>query len=629
MSWQAVSLAILVLVIAAGFAWYERSRPPSRIVALVAALAALAVAGRLVLAPIPNVVATTDIVLFTGYAIGGGPGFVVGALAALVSNFWLGQGPWTPWQMAGWGMVGIGGAALAAATRRRLGRIGLAVACGLAGFAYGALLDLSVMVTYGGEQSLERYLALSVRGIPFNVAHAAGNFALALVAGPALVRTLERFRERCEFRWRERVAAASLFTVSAVGAVLILAAPAGAGDASAAAQAEAAAAGNARSWLQATRNRDGGFGTAPGESSSSAMTGWAMLGLEAAGRNPLDLDAGGENPVSYLRANAEKVRSTGDIERTILALAGAGVNPREFGGRDLVSALRARREGNGSFQGQVNLTAFGIFALRAAGADGSELSRSAASLRRAQNGDGGWGYQPDQPSESDSTGAALQALAAAGGGGDAAADGAHYLSRAQSRDGGWALGESGPTNSQSTAWAIQGLLAAGRDPGSVTKAGHDPFEYLRARQASDGHYRYAASSDQTPVWVTGQVLVAASRETFPLAAVPRVSGSGGASGAGGGGDGGGDVAARNGEGGERTAQGAEANQGDGSGGPQSGVKDESASGGPAEAVVPVGQPTSSEDGDFPTDTQLALGALGLLAVLLGAGFFLYRRRLPL
>lgn len=196
MSWEVVAFAILLAVIVGGFTWYERSRPSSRIVALVAALAALAVAGRLALAPIPNVVATTDIVLFTGYAIGVGPGFVVGALAALVSNFWLGQGPWTPWQMAGWGMVGIGGAVLAAATGRRLGRLGLAAACGIAGLAYGALLDLSVMVSYGGEQSLDRYLALSVRGVPFNLAHAAGNVALALVAGPALVRMLLRFRAR-------------------------------------------------------------------------------------------------------------------------------------------------------------------------------------------------------------------------------------------------------------------------------------------------------------------------------------------------------------------------------------------------------------------------------------------------
>ena len=107
MSWQATSLVILALVIVGGFAWFERSRPSARIVAAVAALAALGVAGRVVLAPIPNVVATTDVALLAGYTLGGGPGFAVGALSGLVSNFWLGQGPWTPWQMAGWGLVGI------------------------------------------------------------------------------------------------------------------------------------------------------------------------------------------------------------------------------------------------------------------------------------------------------------------------------------------------------------------------------------------------------------------------------------------------------------------------------------------------------------------------------------------
>ena len=202
MSWQAAVFAGLGLIVVAGFWWYERSRPSARLVALVAALAALAIAGRLVLAPIPNVVATTDIVLITGYALGAGPGFAVGALAAPISNIWLGQGPWTAWEMAGWGLVGLAGAWLAVLTRRRLGRLGLATVCALAGFAYGALLDLSVMVTYGGEQSLDRYLALSARGLPFNVAHAAGNFVIALAAGPALVRMISRFRTRLEFTWR-------------------------------------------------------------------------------------------------------------------------------------------------------------------------------------------------------------------------------------------------------------------------------------------------------------------------------------------------------------------------------------------------------------------------------------------
>ena len=62
------------------------------------------------------------------------------------------------------------------------------------------------MVTYGGEQSLDRFLALSARGIPFNIAHAAGNAALALVAGPAIVRMLMRYRRRFEFAWGDRPA---------------------------------------------------------------------------------------------------------------------------------------------------------------------------------------------------------------------------------------------------------------------------------------------------------------------------------------------------------------------------------------------------------------------------------------
>src|SRR5947208_3744429 len=145
MSWQVGAMSVLALVLIGGFAWYEHSRPPSQIVALVAALAAISVAGRVAFSPIPNVVPTTDIVLIAGFALGGAPGFAVGALSGLVSNFWLGQGPWTPWQMAGWGLTGMIGAGLAIATGRRMGRLSLAAVCALAGFAYGALLDFSVM----------------------------------------------------------------------------------------------------------------------------------------------------------------------------------------------------------------------------------------------------------------------------------------------------------------------------------------------------------------------------------------------------------------------------------------------------------------------------------------------------
>src|ERR671914_792947 len=136
MSWQAASLVLLGIALAGGFAWYEREKPPARVVAVVAALAALAVVGRLAFAAIPNVKPTTDIVLFAGYALGAVPGFAVGAVTAIVSNIFLSQGPWTVWQMAGWGAVGVGGALLARLLRHREpSRLLLAAVCGLAGRA--------------------------------------------------------------------------------------------------------------------------------------------------------------------------------------------------------------------------------------------------------------------------------------------------------------------------------------------------------------------------------------------------------------------------------------------------------------------------------------------------------------
>lgn len=496
MSWETASFLILAAVLLGGFAWYERSRPPSQVVALVAALAALAIAGRIAFAAFPNVKPTTDIVVFAGYALGPAPGFAVGALSGLVSNFWFGQGPWTPWQMVGWGLCGVLGAALALGGRRA-GRLTLALACGLAGIAYGVLLNFSLMATYGGDLSLERFLVLQSRAVPFDAAHAIGNVVLALIAGPAMVRMLVRFRER--FEWRTPAVATTLL-VALVVLPALLPAPA-----------KATGASDAASWLESVQNVDGGFGSSSGDDSSAAITGWAMLGLEAAGTNPLDVARFGRTPVDFLRAKIKEVSSTGDIARTIVALEGAGVNPRALAGRNLVAELLERRRKDGSFEGWPGTTSFSVIALRTARATGG-LDKTLSWLRDAQNEDGGWGDVPGAPSNADVTGAAMQALA----GSKAADRGLSYLRGAQRPGGGFALGGSGGVNSQSTAWAIQGMIAAGADPASVRAGGKSALDYLASRQAADGHYTYSASSDQTPVWVTGEVIVAVAGQTFPV-----------------------------------------------------------------------------------------------------------------
>jgi len=616
----AITLGILA-VLGVGIAWYERSRPSSRVVALVASLTALAVASRLVLAPIPNVVGTTDVALLTGYALGGPPGFMVGALSAPISNIWLGQGPWTPWQMAGWGLAGLMGAGLAIVAGRRLGRLGLALACALMGLVYGALLDLSVMVTYGGEQSLDRYLALSARGVPFNAAHATGNFAIAFAAGPALVRMISRFRERLEFTWHPAGALPVLLAALVISLGF-------AGTPSARADA-----GEARDWLAGTQNADGGFAATPGQGSSASMTTWAALGLEAAGINPLDVERNGRSAIDFLRSAG--ITSATDLERTILVLEGAGINSRSFEGRDLVAQLRSKRSGDGSWDGQVNITAFGILALRAAGE--GDVAKSAGWLRDAQATTGGWGFAPGRAADADSTGAAMQALAAAGGSSGALDDGARYLTSSQQGDGGWTLA-GGITNSQSTAWAIQGLVAAGGSSGAVSGG----IGYLARRQKSDGHYSYSQSSDQTPVWVTAQALTGVTRSPFPLAAVRRASSPDSGEGPGPGGDSPGstpadEAGARDGGAGARPDR--EGDEGGGSGRPgHRGGGGGRGLDGVSNRIDPLGTPDGSEtldaepagaaneDGGL-TDAAKAGIGLGGLAIVLAGGFVYYRRTL--
>ena len=500
MSWQAASLFVLSLALIAGFAWYERDKPPARVLALVATLAALAVVGRIAFAALPNVKPTTDIVLFAGYALGSVPGFVVGAVTALASNVFLSQGPWTPWQMAGWGAVGVGGALLARLMRHReVNRLQLAAACALAGLAFGAWMDL-YQLTLAARQDLDTYLAISASSLPYNVAHAAGNVVFCLLIGPVFIRALRRYRRRLEVSWRAPAAA----TTAALLLVLLVPAAVAASPSD-----------RAERWLLRAQNKDGGLGAAPGVGSSKLFSGWSALGLAASGHNPRDVRRpGGRSLAAYVSATTGG--DVGEIERTILVLKAAGLSPRSVHGRDLVAALARRRRANGSIAGYVSYTAFGVLALRASGA--SAGSSTVSWLVSAQNDDGGFGLAPGSASDADMTGAVLQALAVVGRArGGTAQRAVAWLRANQNDDGGFGQFRGRSSNAQSTSYAVQGLMAAGAGAATLSRS----LAYLRGLQRSDGSIAYSSSSSQTPVWVTAQALMAFERRPLPLAEVPR------------------------------------------------------------------------------------------------------------
>ena len=507
MTWQLGAFGILAVALSAGFAWYERVHPDARIVALVGTLAAFAALGRIAFAAFPNVKPTTDIVLISGYALGGGPGFAVGAIAGLASNFFFGQGPWTPWQMAGWGATGVIGAGLAVVTHRRIGRWPLAIVCAVVGFGFTALQDVGDWVTYS-DHSLAQLGVYVGKGIGFDFVHAAGCLVFALAFGPALIRSLTRFRTRLNVTWGTAtpllaIALIALPGTSATGRAMAASTPAG--------------------YLIAAQNADGGIGATPGSPSSQLYSGWAALGLAAAGENPQDVMRDGHSLIAYIEAGVASASDPGDVERNILVAGAAALPATSFGGRDLVAELRGDIGRNGSVNNQTNWTSFAVLALKAAGV--APPPKTLAWLVRQQDADGGFNFATrGGQSDVDDTGSALEALAGVSGSG-AARDRAHairYLRGQQDRDGGFPGEPGAGSNAQSTAFAVQGLLAVGADPSSMRRGGGpSPLDYLRSLIAADGHVRYSRGDDETPTWVTGEALMALDGKQLPLEAPAR------------------------------------------------------------------------------------------------------------
>jgi hypothetical protein len=230
--------------------------------------------------------------------------------------------------------------------------------------------------------------------------------------------------------------------------------------------------------------------------------------------------------IQYVAAGGGAM-DTGSLERTILVLRSTGL---PAGG--LAAALQRDVRGDGSVSDQVNLTSFAVLALRAA--DIQPAPATLSWLVRQEDADGGFNFAAAPgTSDVDDTGAALEALAgvrspAAAGDRDGAV---RFIRAQQNRDGGFPANPGGDSNAQSTAWAVQGLVAAGVDPNSLHRGGApSPLQYLRSLVAPDGHVSYSSGNDQTPVWVTGQALMALMERPLPFAPATHRKGSGTAAG---------------------------------------------------------------------------------------------------
>lgn len=193
MSASVTVVVVLAALLALGVVALERGGRGGKELALVATLGAVAAAGRVLFSPLPGVQPVTTTCIVAGAALGPRAGLAVGPVAGLISNSFLGQGPWTPPQMALWAAAGLTGALLGPLCRKPLG---LALVAGVWGLVFSWSMNVWFLASFGPEVSWASFVLATGRSLPFDIAHAAGNVVLALVIGPALLRLLERYARR-------------------------------------------------------------------------------------------------------------------------------------------------------------------------------------------------------------------------------------------------------------------------------------------------------------------------------------------------------------------------------------------------------------------------------------------------
>jgi len=272
---------------------------------------------------------------------------------------------------------------------------------------------------------------------------------------------------------------------------LVIFALALAGSGSALAQEAGETVGAALEYLRTVQNEDGGFSNGFAPESDLGATADAVVAIAAAGEDPHEYLAGEEqNPLDLLGAQFEAgvaEGAAGQIAKIITAVVAAGDDPADFDGRDLMSDLLALQAEDGVFGTGAFDHCLSLIALENAGVPLPDGAVDA--LVSAQNEDGGWGFMPDQASDTNTTGLCLQALAVVDAP-DAVSRGLAYLRSIQNDDGGWPYqspSDFGTTSdASSTAIVIQALAALEED---LTEW-NDPQDFLIGLQEDSGAFRY-------------------------------------------------------------------------------------------------------------------------------------------
>ncbi len=187
-------LIILETMIPFGFA-FENRKPKARELVIISALCAIGVAGRTAFFMLPQFKPVAAIVIISGVAFGGETGFLVGAITAFVSNFFFGQGPWTPWQMFSFGIIGFLAGIMFQKGILRKTKTDMCVFGFLATFViYGGIMNPASVIMWQSNININMVLSSYVMGMPFDFIHAVSTVFFLFFATEPMLEKLERIK---------------------------------------------------------------------------------------------------------------------------------------------------------------------------------------------------------------------------------------------------------------------------------------------------------------------------------------------------------------------------------------------------------------------------------------------------
>lgn len=188
-----VSLVVLVIILVPFFLRFEKRQVNSKEIVLLAMLAAIAAISRVPFAAIPSVQPTSFVIIMAGIAFGAEAGFVVGAVSAVVSNIFLGQGPWTPWQMFAWGMMGMTAGLLKDFIWMK-SKAGLSIFGFIWGYLFGWIMNIWFMMANVESWSVRYFISTYVASFYFDLAHGVTNVIFIMLFSVGWLKVLQRFK---------------------------------------------------------------------------------------------------------------------------------------------------------------------------------------------------------------------------------------------------------------------------------------------------------------------------------------------------------------------------------------------------------------------------------------------------